>query len=157
MLTKKEVMSQARITRPQIRYWKTLWPVLNKKRKFLPAEAVALAALSQVVRDTRCDIVHLKPVAAAVFAALTEGDWQHFEHRRMLIVLPAGNVEFPLGAGPLVLPAGTIVAVDLGPHVRAVRSRALGLPPVERQPQTPLLDERSRKRKLAGEAAQPRP
>lgn len=152
MVSKTDLMQHARITRAQMRYWERLWPVLQRKRgQFLPAEAVALGALSQIVRDTSCKVMHLKPVAATVFGALTDGDWQRFEHRRLLVTFPGGKVEFVPSADPQTTwPLGTLVSLDLGPHVQAVRARALGLPTIARSPQMPLLEQRKRRGKDGG-------
>jgi len=146
-MRKADVMTQAGITRAQMRYWERLWPALQKKRRELaPAEAVALCALAQVVRDSQCNIDHLKPVANALFAAMADGDWQRFEHRRMLIALPGGGVQFLATNEPVTeWPESTVIAIDLGPHVRAIRARALGLPAEVRPGQMGLFEQRKRK------------
>jgi hypothetical protein len=144
-------MSQAGITRAQIRYWERLWPALKRNvRGFSPAEAVALCALAQVVRDTQCNVKHLKPIAAAVFGELGDGDWQRFEHRRLLITLPGGTVQFaPKGEAFSSWPEQTLIAVDLAPHVHAVRLKALGLPAAPSATQLPLFEQRKRKRRAS--------
>lgn len=153
-MRKADVMAQAGITRAQMRYWERLWPALQKRRReLLPAEAVALCALAQVVRDSQCNIDHLKPVASALFAAVADGDWQRFEHRRMLIILPGGVVKFLATNEPLTeWPDSTLIAIDLGPHVRTIRARALGLPAEVRAGQMPLFEQRKRKGRGALEA-----
>lgn len=151
-LTLGEIRALTRLTRAQLRYWSQVLPPLRGKSGrrpcFSPAEAFALRVLAEVVGELTREIAVLAPISNAFFDAVCDGDWQRFEHRRLLIRPRQQVVEFPSDAEALAeWGSGPFVAIELAPHVRAVRGFVLGLPPepVESR-QLPLLDARKRRR-----------
>ncbi len=151
-LTQSDIRELTRLTRAQLRYWVGILPPLHGKsgRKpcYSPAEALALRVLAAIVLELSCDVATLAPVSNVIFNAMCDGDWQRFEHRRLIIRPRDGAVDFPSNAAlPIEWGPGLFIAIELAPHVQTVRSYSLGVSPepVESR-QLPLIDARKRRR-----------